>query len=118
MFLNETMLIVISIDQINVFSWELSSVRFFLFCRVFVYYTPVSKNCNDEQREYQPNVLPDQLIEKNHEACAYPKTIKLMNCNKTMKCCKVIIILRYRVPNKDIYPEKFAHHLLFMSYPL
>ena len=58
--------------------------------------------------ENQPNVLPDQLIEKNNEACAHPKTIKLMNCNETM---------RYHVPNKDIYPEKFAHHLLFIFYP-
>ena len=58
--------------------------------------------------ENQPNVLPDQLIEKNNEACAHPKTIKFMNCNETM---------RYHVPNKDIYPEKFAHHLLFIFYP-
>ena len=89
----------------------------FCFAGFIAYYTPVSKNYNDQQHEYQPNVLPDQLIEKNHEACAYPKTIKLMNCNKTMKCCKVTQVLRYHVPNKDRYPEKFAHHLLFMFYP-
>ena len=90
----------------------------FCFAEFLAYYTPVSKNCKDQQHEYQPNVLPDQLIEKNHEACAYPKTTKLMNWNETMKCRKVRRVLRYHVPNKDRYPDKFAHHLLFMFYPL
>ena len=40
-----------------------------------------------------------------------------MNCNETMKYRKVRRVLRYYVPNKDRYPEKFAHHLLFISYP-
>ena len=37
----------------------------FCFPELLAYYTPVSKDCNDQQYEYQPNVLPDQLIEKN-----------------------------------------------------
>ena len=40
-----------------------------------------------------------------------------MNYNETMKCHKVRKVLRYHVPNKDRYPEKFAHHLLFIFYP-
>ena len=60
----------------------------FCFAEFLASYTPVSKNCNDQQHEYQPNVLPDQLIEKNHEVCAYPKTIKLINCNETMNVAK------------------------------
>ena len=39
-----------------------------------------------------------------------------MNCDETMKC-KVRRVLIYRVPSKDRYPEKIAHHLLFMFYP-
>ena len=59
----------------------------FCFAEILTYYTPVSKKYNDQQHEYQPNVLPDQLIKKSHEAYAYPKTSTLMNCNETMKCC-------------------------------
>ena len=40
-----------------------------------------------------------------------------MECNETIKCRKVRRVLRYHGPNNDRYPEKFAHHLLFMFYP-
>ena len=40
-----------------------------------------------------------------------------MNCNETMKCRKVRRVLRYHVPNKDRYPEKFSQILLFMFHP-
>ena len=36
----------------------------FCFAEFLAYYTRVSKNCNDEQHKYQPNILADQLIEK------------------------------------------------------
>ena len=39
-----------------------------------------------------------------------------MNCNETVKCRKVRRGLIYHGPNKDKYPDKFAHHLLFMFY--
>ena len=35
-----------------------------------------------------------------------------------MRCRKVRRILRYHVPNKILYPEKFAHHVLLLFYPL
>ena len=75
----------------------------FSFAEFLHYYTPVYYH--DQQHEYQPNVLLDQLIKKNHEACVYRKTFKLMNYNVTMKCCKVKRVLRYHVLNKDMYPE-------------
>ena len=34
-----------------------------------------------------------------------------------MRCRKVRRILRYHVPNKILYPEKFAHHVLLLFYP-
>ena len=30
---------------------------------------------------------------------------------------KVEFVSRYHVPNKNKYPEAYAHHLLFMFYP-
>ena len=41
-----------------------------------------------------------------------------MRCNETMKCRKVKRVLKYHVPNKDIYSERFAHHFFFMFYQL
>ena len=38
----------------------------FCFADFLAYYTPVSKSCNDQQHEYEQNVLSDQLIEKSH----------------------------------------------------
>ena len=61
------MLIVISIDQINLFCHGGHEVLdSFCFTDFLAYYTPVSKNCNDQQHEYEQNVLSDQLIEKSH----------------------------------------------------
>ena len=63
----------------------------FSFAEFLHYYTSVYYH---DQHEYQPNVLLDQLIKKNHEACVYRKTFKLMNYNVTMKCRKVKRVLR------------------------
>ena len=40
-----------------------------------------------------------------------------MNSKEKLKCRQVKAILRYYVPNRHKYPEKYAHHLLFMFYP-
>ena len=34
-----------------------------------------------------------------------------------MRCRKVRQILQYHVPNKLLFPEKFAHHVLLLFYP-
>ena len=40
-----------------------------------------------------------------------------MNSKEKLKCRQVKAVLRYHVPNHHKFPEKFAHHLLFMFYP-
>ena len=40
-----------------------------------------------------------------------------MNSKEKLKCRQVKAVLRYHVPNCHKYPEKYAHHLLFMFYP-
>ena len=79
-------------------------------------YTLTSEK-NESQEEYQPNILSDDIIEKNHGQNGYPKLIRLMNSNEKMRCRKVRRIIRYHVPNKNKLPEKYAHHLLFLFYP-
>ena len=40
-----------------------------------------------------------------------------MSSKEKLKCRQVKAVLRYYVPNRYKYPEKYAHHLLFMFYP-
>ena len=40
-----------------------------------------------------------------------------MNSNERMQCRKVRRVLRYHTPNKYSFPEKYAHHLLFLFFP-
>ena len=40
-----------------------------------------------------------------------------MSSKEKLKCRKTKVVLRYDVPNRNKYPEKCAHHILFMFYP-
>ena len=100
------------------FGGKYSILDTFCFAEFLAHYTLISKPKDDDLAdEYQPNILPDEVIEENHTLCGYPKTIKLINSNEKMRCRKVRRVLRYHVPNKHRFPEKYAHHLLFLFYP-
>ena len=71
---------------------------------------PVENDC-------QPEELIGQVIERNHSPSPYPKVIPLMSSKEKLKCRQTEVVLRYHVPNKDMYSEKYAHHLLFLFYP-
>ena len=43
----------------------------------------------EEYDDYQPDTLPDSLIEGNHNCYNYPKIIKLMNSNDKI-CCRIV----------------------------
>ena len=68
----------------------------FCFAEFVLYYKPKEVDQNDD---YQPDTLPDSLIEGNHNYRNYPKIIKLMNSNEKMRWCKVRWVLRYHTPN-------------------
>ena len=91
----------------------------FCYAEFLAYYTVIYKTKADESDdyEYQPDNLPDTVVEGNHIESNYPKKIKLMNSNEKMQCRKVRRVLRYHVPNKYIHPEKYAHHLLLLFFP-
>ena len=76
-------------------------------------YKPKETN---EGEEYQPHLLPDSLMEVNHENWNYPKIVKLMNSNEKMHCRTIRRVLRYNTPNKYRFREKYAHHLLFLFF--
>ena len=55
-------------------------------------------------------------MEENN-AYPFPSVIPLMSSKEKLKCRKIRAVLRYHVPNRHKYPEKYAHHLLFMYCP-
>ena len=91
-----------------------------LFCfEEFVAHYPLCKSgeINLVNGDYQPHLLPEMLLESNHDS-QYPNIIKLMNRNEKMKCRKVQRVFRYHVPNKHRFSEKYAQHLQLLFYPL
>ena len=53
-------------------------------------YEPKETNKGEE---YQPDFLPDSLMEGNHEKLNYLKSMILMNTNEKMQCWKVRRVL-------------------------
>ena len=61
--------------------------------------------------------LVDKIVECNHkESPEFPQVVKLNSKEKLVRR-KVPTVLRYFVPNQQINPEDYAHHLLFLFYP-
>ena len=61
-------------------------------------------------------MLDDEIMEEN-DTHTFPPIVPLMSSKQKIKCRKIRAVLRYHVPNRHKYPEKYAHHLLFMYYP-
>ena len=89
----------------------------FCYAEFVAHYYLLPNNSNDYVNDSQPTVLQELYLENNHNACNYPPTIPLMNSKEKLKCRQVKAVLRYYIPNRYKYPEKYAHHLLFMFYP-
>ena len=89
----------------------------FCYAQFLAHYYVVPKLSNDLVNDSQPTILQESVLEGNHTVCSYPSNIHVMSSNENLKCRKVRAVLRYYVPNRYKYPEKYAHHLLFMFYP-
>ena len=81
------------------------------------YYLAPKKVNDDNKNDSQPEVLQDDMLENNNTVSTLPDNVPLMSSKEKLKCRKVKSVLRYHVPHKYKYPEKYAHHLLFMFYP-
>ena len=77
------------------------------------YYTDfVLPDTNDSQ----PVILDDDSV--SNASNSLPRTLPLMSSKEKLKCRKDRQVLRYKnAPNKDLYPEEYAHHMLFLFYP-
>ena len=92
----------------------LDSFCFVEFLRYY-YLAPSKSKDND----YQLGILVDDLTENNHASdIHYPSSIPIMSANEKLKCCKVPYVLKYHVANQHTHTEEYAHHLLFMYFPL
>ena len=80
-------------------------------------YTLDTRKTGNEENDWQPVVLDDNVNELNHADQSLPKSTPLMNSKEKLKSRKVPKVLRYYTPNKNKHPEKFAHHMLMLFYP-
>ena len=83
----------------------------FLSCYYVDYKTKDDNDC-------QPEVLTTNTGDECDSSVPnYPESIQMMSSKQKMKLRKIKSVLRYYTPNRDKYPEKYAHHMLFMFYP-
>lgn len=84
----------------------------FLSC-YYVDYKP--KDVND----CQPEILDSCINERNDvdSIDIYPFSVSLMSSKQKVRRPSSKAVLRYHTPNFDKYPEKYAHHMLFMFLP-
>lgn len=74
---------------------------------------------SDYVNDLQPVLLDYDFVDADSNApIKLPATLPLMSSKEKLKCRKVRQVLRYRhSPNIDLYPEDYAHHMLFLFYP-
>ena len=71
-----------------------------------------------DENDSQPTVLDEDFNTVAPDFNSLPATLPLMSSKEKLKCRKIRQVLRYRrAPNIDLYPEEYAHHMLFLFYP-
>ena len=66
----------------------------------------------------QPTVLDEDFNTVVSDLNFLPATLPLMSSKEKLKCRKIKQILRYRrAPNIYLYPEEYAHNMLFLFAP-
>ena len=78
---------------------------------------PMPKPNEDLLNDNQPDILLEHFIETVTEISNFPGVSPLMSSEEELKCRKTKVVLRYHVPNRNIYHEKYEHHILFIFYP-
>ena len=74
---------------------------FFCYAEFLRYYDLAETQMVDENG-YQPEVLLDELVEKNHMLKVnYPNNVLLMS----RKCRKAPAVLKFYIPNRHTHPE-------------
>ena len=71
-----------------------------------------------DENDSQPTGLDEDFNTVSPDFNSLPATLPLMSSKEKPKCRKIRQVLRYRrAPNIDLYPEEYAHHMLFLFYP-
>ena len=67
--------------------------------------------------DYQPNILEENIEKENDCNTALRKKIVVKKSREVMIRRNQKLVLRYYKPNRQLYPEKFAYHVLLLFYP-
>ena len=93
------------------------AVAFICFADFLANYYLMPRPNVDLLNDNQPDILVEDLIQTATETSNFPAVLPLMSSKEKLKCRKTKVVLRYHVPNRNKYPERYAHHILFMFYP-
>ena len=74
---------------------------------MFLAYYQVKYESNDVN-DSQPEVLDEDISKIHHDLSNLPLLLPLMSFKDKLKCRQVKQVLRYHIPNKTLYPEKYA----------
>ena len=72
---------------------------------------------NSSDNDYQLNILKENIEKENDCNTTLPKKIILKKSGEVMISRNQKLVLCYYKPNKQMYPEKFAYHVLLLFYP-
>ena len=67
--------------------------------------------------DYQPSFLEESIEKENGCNTTLPKKVVLKKSREGMIRRNQMLVLRYYKPNRQLYPEKFAYHVLLLFYP-
>ena len=83
---------------------------------VFMAYYYLDTKNKDQENDNQPVILNHEIMEENYTHM-FPPIVPLMTSKEKVKCRKVRAVLRFHVPSRNKYPERYAHHILLLYYP-
>ena len=69
------------------------------------------------ENNYQPHILEENIEKENDCNTTLSKKIVLKKSRYVMIRRNQKLVLRYYKPNRQLYPEKFAYHVLLLFYP-
>ena len=84
-----------------------------LSCSVRI--TLLQKTSSDN--DYQSNILEENIEKENECNTSLPKKMVLKKSREVMIRRNQKLVLHYYKPNRKLYPERFAYHVLLLFHP-
>lgn len=87
-----------------------------MLCALFIKRNQLQTKPSDN--DSQPEALVEKHFETNHSTISSYPVLLALSSDGGLHYQKVEFVLSYQVPNKLKNPEGYAHHLLFVFYPI